>query len=160
MFALLPELSALFPAMKSSDQKKYPLRPRAALILLLMVISGCISRGSFRIASLSIQVPPSVPVSGSELRALLPNPKEAPGPETGTLEVVVLRYSPGIYKLSYTGKEFTEKTGRGYIRVLLKFRQGGKLVKTDFLEARGTTREELMKNVAKKINALISTPGS
>gem|GEM_PF-2628598 len=146
--------------MKSSDQKKSPLRPLAALILLVTVISGCISGGSFRIASLSVQVPPSVPVSGSELRALLPNPKEASGPETGTLEVVVLRYSPGIYKISYAGKEFTEKTGHEYIRVLLKFRQGGKLVKTDFLEARGATQKELMENVAKKINALISVPGS
>ncbi len=137
--------------MKASYLKKSLLWLQWVPVLLLMVISGCISGGSFQIASLSVQVPSSVPVSGSELRALLPDLTGAPGRETGSLEVVVLRYSPGIYKLSYAGKEFTEKTGRGYIRVLLKFRHDGKLVKTDFIEARGTTQKELLENIAEKI---------
>lgn len=138
--------------------KKYRQAPSHFYILVIAAVfllfpGGCASF-STPPARISVRVPSTTSLSPEEIRSFLPPDSKTVGRDSGNLEIVVTRYSPGIRRLSYAGDSITEKFDRAYIHTLVTFRRDNRVEKVYFIEARGRSREELLRNLARKISPL------
>lgn len=126
MFAIIFDSLSLIPVMTIIFSNFRP-----ALLAIVLFYAGC-SSFTARIDTIDVRIPPEIHLQAHELRSLLPENKKTKRQKSGKLEIVATRYSPGIRKLSYSGEGITETLEKGFIRVLVKYRQDGRLQKNPF----------------------------
>ena len=68
------------------------------------------------------------------------------------LRIVIYSYSSGKETISMTGDSvFKIDTGSGVIKALVEFIDNGKVVKADFIEVSGSSKDELLGNLVKSV---------
>jgi hypothetical protein len=73
------------------------------------------------------------------------------------IEIVIYRFSQGVEKLSYSGKNSLNETlTSGEIRALVKLKKNGVLRKALFVTANGARKEQILTAFAGRISEIIS----
>jgi hypothetical protein len=103
-----------------------------------------------------IRIPQGISLEEREVRANLPENLKTSG-RYDRIEIVIYRFSQGVEKLSYSGKDSLNETlTSGEIRALIKLKKNGVLRKALFVTANGARKEQILTAFAGRISEIIS----
>jgi hypothetical protein len=103
-----------------------------------------------------IRIPQGISLEEREVRANLPENLKTSG-RYDRIEIVIYRFSQGVEKLSYSGKNSLNETlTSGEIRALVKLKKNGVLRKALFVTANGARKEQILTAFAGRISEIIS----
>jgi hypothetical protein len=103
-----------------------------------------------------IRIPQGINLEEREVRANLPENLKTSG-RYDRIEIVIYRFSQGVEKLSYSGKDSLNETlTSGEIRALIKLKKNGVLRKALFVTANGARKEQILTAFAGRISEIIS----
>ncbi|MBN2160632.1 MAG: hypothetical protein JW807_14685 [Spirochaetes bacterium] len=104
---------------------------------------------------ITVIVPPGVNLGRQEVMGFLPKSVPA-GTPYNRVEIVIYYFSEGIEKFIYNENSMQETMNRGSIRALIKLKNEGVLRKVLFIEADGSNREDILKNLALKLSKALA----
>ena len=103
-----------------------------------------------------IRIPQGINLEEREVRESLPKNLKTSG-RYDRIEIVIYRFSQGVEKLSYSGKNSLNETlTSGEIRALIKLKKNGVLRKALFVTAQGARKEQILTAFAGRISEIIS----
>jgi len=103
-----------------------------------------------------IRIPQGINLEEREVRESLPKNLKTSG-RYDRIEIVIYRFSQGVEKLSYSGKNSLNETlTSGEIRALIKLKKNGVLRKALFVTANGARKEQILTAFAGRISEIIS----
>lgn len=98
-------------------------------------------------ADIKVRIPPSIDLKDDDLigvRDIYSGKNE--------IEIIIYSYSTGPVSFSYDGKEaIREDVSAGWIKAIVKLKKNGKLSDVSFIEAKGSSKEELISGIIKAI---------
>ena len=126
--------------------------PVVMALLLLLFVSGC-EDGKNGFRSVEFEVAPHIKIDPAELKNM-PLAVKTDESESRTLRVVIYSYSSGKEIITMGEGGFKTDTGSGSIKALVELIDGGRVVRAGFIEVSGSSREELLENLAKSLGAM------
>jgi hypothetical protein len=113
----------------------------ATLLLSFFLVNTGVDSG------LIIKIPPGIALSEQEVRPFFrDNPRNA-ADSRETIEIVIYSFSLGIEKITYSENDpIRISLQKGEIRALIKLKKNSILKKVLFVNADGTSKDEILKN--------------
>jgi len=123
------------------------------VMLFLLALSGC-EKEKISFKSVEFEIAPHIKLGADELKNI-PFTVKPDENSSITLRVVIYSYSSGKETISMTGESgFKTDTGSGVIKALVEIIDSGKVMRAEFIEVSGHSREELLENLAKSLGAM------
>lgn len=115
----------------------------------------CCGSGQLKYSRIDYIIPGHIIISSDELQQAIGEIRTDTA-SVISLTVVIYSYSSGRETISFSGgDEMKTASSKGKIKALLKYTEGKKIVRAEFVEAEGRTREELISALAEKIRVKI-----
>lgn len=123
------------------------------LIISVNVLTGC-EKEKVNFRKIEFETAPHIKLNIDELksRKIWIEPDEK---STLVLKVVIYSYSPGKETISMTNdSEFVTDIGSGIVSALVEFIDNGKMIRAEFIEVSGNSKEELFENLYKSVKTV------
>jgi len=120
--------------------------------LLIFSISIMSCRGeSIRISRIEYSIPDHIIIKTEDLKTALKDINTDPSGDH-YLVLVIYSYSSGKETISYSGiGDLKTTSGKGRLKVLLKFMNDTKIIRAEFIVSEGNSKEEIISSIAKEI---------
>lgn len=113
------------------------------IILLIFCLNAC-SRNVYQYGTLEVHVPAGINIEEDEIRSRL-KPLKLQGAGGFTLRITVYGFSQGAEIINFSsGDRFSTTQGKAWIKALVQVKSGETIVRADFIEVSGKSREELL----------------
>ncbi len=129
------------------------------MILIATALLSVFLADSAIAPKLFIKVPPGIPLSEQEVRSRFPNSRDISADRYETIEIVIYVFSLGIEKLTYSESgQINTSTQKGEIKALIKLKMNSTLKKVLFVNAEGSSKEEILKNFSRSVLVSLQRP--